>query len=125
VVLALGPSGCGGGSSSSSTDTGSESAPGPTVTLDAPNHQPTVNAAWPITITARDPDGRPLRAEVRYQYLFAGSVVAHRSHYRFKGTFHDIIRWPKRSVGIPLTFRALVSTPLGTRRLDYAVRVKR
>lgn len=95
------------------------------MTLVAPGHRPVVNAPWPITIRARGPRGEPLRAEVRYQYLFAGAVVAHRSHYRFKGTFHDTIRWPARSIGIPLTFRAVVTTPLGTRKLDYAVRVRR
>jgi hypothetical protein len=84
-----------------------------------------VGAPWPITIRARDAAGRPLRAAVRYQYLFAGAVVARRSHYRFLGAFHDTIRWPVRSVGVPLTFRAVVTTPLGTRRLDYDVRVKR
>jgi hypothetical protein len=66
-----------------------------------------------------------LRAEVRYQYLFAGSVVARRSHYRFRGTFHDTFRWPARSLHVPLTFRALVTTALGTRKIDYDVRVQR
>lgn len=61
---------------------------------------------------------------MRYQFLFSGSVVAHRSHYRFRGTLHDTIRWPARSAGIPLTFRAVVTTPLGVRRLDYPVRVR-
>lgn len=123
--MALGFSACGGGSPSSPKDAASKSAPGPTVTLKAPGHHPTVNAPWPITIEARGPDGRPLRAEVRYQFLFAGSVVAHRSHFRFKGILHDVVRWPERSAGIPLTFRAVVTTPLGTRRLDYDVRVRR
>jgi hypothetical protein len=76
-------------------------------------------------IRAHDAAGRPLPAEVRYQYLFAGSVVARRSHYRFRGTFHDSFRWPARSLGVPLTFRAVITTPFGTRRLDYDVRVKR
>lgn len=95
------------------------------MTLVAPGHRPVANAAWPIAIRAQGPHGEPLRAEVRYQYLFAGAVVAHRSHYRFKGVFHDRIVWPARSIGIPLTFRAVVTTPLGTRNLDYPVRVRR
>lgn len=41
------------------------------------------------------------------------------------GAFHDTLRWPARSLGIRLTFRALVTTPLGTRRLDYPVEVRR
>jgi hypothetical protein len=75
-------------------------------------------------VTARTSGGRPLRAVVTYQYLFAGQVVARRSRYRFTGTFHDVIRWPDNSVGYPLTFRAVVSTKLGTRNLDYPVRVR-
>jgi hypothetical protein len=69
--------------------------------------------------------GRPLAASVRYQFLFAGRPVASRSHYRFRGTFHDVVSWPARAVGIPLTFRAIVRTSLGTRNLDYAVQVRR
>lgn len=95
------------------------------MTLSASTHRPKTNAPWPIAIEARGPGGRPLRAEVRYRFLFAGSVVARRSHYRFRGAFHDVIRWPANSVGVPLTFRAVVTTALGTRQLDYPVRVRR
>jgi hypothetical protein len=72
-------------------------------------------------LTARDAGGRPLRAEVGYQFLFAGRVVARRSRYRFRGRFRDVVTWPRRSVGVPLTFRAVVITRLGTRNLDYPV----
>lgn len=117
---------CGGGSSESSSNSSIEHrTPAPTVTLSAPTHRPAAGAPWPIVIRAHDAAGRPLPAEVRYQYLFAGSVVARRSHYRFRGTFHDSFRWPARSLGVPLTFRAVITTPFGTRRLDYDVRVKR
>lgn len=126
LALLLGPMGCGNGSESGggSSAGGGRAAPRLSVTLRTPGHHPKVNAAWPISIRAVGPGGRPLRAEVRYQYLFGGSVVARRSHYRFKGSFHDTIRWPARSAGIPLTFRAVVTTPLGTRKLDYAVEVR-
>lgn len=117
--------GCGGGSGESSSTGAPHRTAQPKVTLSAPTHSPAVGAPWPIAITARDRAGHPLRAEVRYQYLFGGSVVARRSHYRFHGVFHDTLRWPARSIGFPLTFRAVVTTPLGTRRLDYEVRVKR
>lgn len=123
-ALALGLTACGGSGAGGGATT-RQPSPQPTVTLSAPGHRPVAGAPWPIVILARGPHGEPLRAEVRYQYLFAGAVVARRSHYRFKGIFHDTIRWPARSLGIPLTFRAVVTTPLGTRRLDYAVRVRR
>lgn len=117
---------CGGGSSASSTNSSTDRRPPPpTITLSAQTHRPVAGAPWPIVIHAHDAAGHPLRAEVRYQYLFAGSVVARRSHYRFRGTFHDTFRWPARSLGVPLTFRAVVTTPQGTRRLDYAVKVTR
>ncbi len=122
-ALALGLSACGGDAQPG--DTGNRPEPQPQVTLAAPGHRPAVGAPWPIVIRAYGQDGEPLRSEVRYQFLFAGSVVARRSHYRFRGSFRDTIRWPARSLGVPLTFRAVVTTPLGTRRVDYAVRVRR
>lgn len=127
VALTVSLSACGGGSGGSPSTRSPDGGrpPTPTITLSAPTHRPVAGAPWPIAIRAYDPAGRPLRAEVRYQYLFAGSVVARRSHYRFRGTFHDTFRWPARSLGVPLTFRAVVTTPLGTRRLDYAVKVTR
>ena len=125
LALVMGVSTCGGDSQSGSGGTGGRAPPRPRVTLAAPTHRPVVGAPWPIAIRAYGPRGRPLRAEVRYQFLFGGSVVARRSHYRFRGTFHDTLRWPARSAGLPLTFRAVVTTPLGKRNLDYPVRVRR
>jgi hypothetical protein len=124
LALLLAACGSGGGTGSSSTAT-TAPASGPDITLTATDRHPRAGAPWPITIRAYGPDGRPLRAEVRYQYLFGGAVVARRSHYRFRGTFHDTFRWPARSAGIPLTFRAVVTTPLGKRNLDYAVTVRK
>jgi hypothetical protein len=126
VAVAIALAACGGGSGGA--ETGPKPRPeaaAPDVTLRAGTHHPRAGAPWPIAIRAYDPDGRPLRAEVRYQYLFGGAVVARRSHYRFRGTFHDTFRWPERALEVPLTFRAVVTTPLGTRRLDYAVQVRR
>lgn len=126
LLLATGISACGGGGSERSNATDSRTtAPRPRVTLAAPTHRPSVGAPWRITIRAHGPGGRPLRAAVRYRFLFGGSVVARRSHYRFRGTFHDTLRWPARAADLPLTFRAVVTTPLGRRNLDYRVRVRR
>jgi hypothetical protein len=125
VALALALASCGGSGGSSSGRTGEPRPPAPRISLSATTHRPVVGAPWPIAIRAHTAAGRPLRASVRYQFLFAGSVVARRSHHRFRGGFHDTLRWPARSVGVPLTFRAVVVTPLGTRRLDYKVRVRR
>lgn len=123
VVLVL--ASCGGGSGDNSSTEAKKPPPAAVVKLSATTHRPKVGAPWPITLEAHDRKGRPLRAEVRYQYLFGGAVVARRSHYRFRGVFHDTFHWPARAVGAPLTFRAVVTTPLGTRRVDYPVRVRK
>lgn len=126
VAIAIALPACGGGSDQTGTaPKPRESRPAPAITLRAQTHHPRAGAPWPIAIRAYDPAGRPLAAEVRYQYLFGGAVVARRSHYRFRGTFHDTFRWPARSLGVPLTFRAVVTTRFGTRRLDYDVQVRR
>ena len=126
AAVAVALASCEGGSSESPPAGSTEHRPPPpTITLSAQTHRPVAGAPWPIVIQAHDAAGHPLRAEVRYQYLLAGSVVARRSHYRFRGTFHDTFRWPARSLGVPLAFRAVVTTPLGTRKLDYAVKVTR
>jgi hypothetical protein len=123
-ALALAAAGCGGGSKStprSAATTARPAAPAFNATLKAPGHRPRASKPWPIELTATTTDGRPLRALVRYQFLFAGQVVARRSRYAFRGRFHDVVSWPKRAVGVPLTFRAVVTTALGTRNLDYPV----
>lgn len=93
-------------------------------TLHATTHKPKVNAAWPISFEVTS-DGSPAKAEVRYQYLFGGNVVARRSHYRFTGRFSDIFRWPASSVGYPLTFRAVILVSGKTLYLEYPVKVQR
>lgn len=148
-LLLLGPAliGCGGGKSSHATTTRSQatapppqaaqsasreispgvvqaSARGITATMHASGHHPRVNKPWPVRFTVTHA-GRPAHARVRYQYLFAGQVVAHRSNYGFKGSFHDTFVWPASALGYPLTFRALITSGAATLSLDYAVRVTR
>ena len=95
-----------------------------TATMRASTHQPKVNAPWPLHFTVAR-DGKPAAASVDYEFLFAGQVVAHRSHYTFRGHFADVANWPAPAVGYPLTFRAVI-TSQGTRiNLDYPVRVVR
>jgi len=149
VVFAL--AGCGGSSSSntakpSSTNTSkpsptagpatpkvhSTSSPGTvtassgdvTATLHAGTHSPRVGHAWPIGFTVTRA-GHPVRARVAYEYLFAGTVVAHRSHYTFTGHFSDVFRWPASAVGYPLTFRAVITSASASINLDYPVKVSR
>ena len=95
-----------------------------TATMHASTHSPRVNRPWPVSFTVSR-SGKPAKAEVRYEYLFAGQVVARRSHYTFTGSFHDIFTWPSSAVGYPLTFRAVISSQGVTLNLDYPVRVIR
>jgi hypothetical protein len=109
-------------------------------TLKAPNHHPTAGKLWYITVTAKSNSGRALRATAYYEYYYNGQKVATRNPspwdpkdqsggprpYSFKGSYRDGILWPKRSVGIPLTFRVVVKVKgLGTRRMDWKVVVRR
>lgn len=98
------------------------SASGVTATLHAGTHAPRVGEPWPIhfTVTAR---GAPAHASVSYEYLYAGAVVARRSHYVFVGRFSDVFKWPATAVGYPLTFRAVVVSGGVTIDLDYPIQV--
>ena len=87
-------------------------------------------ALWPIRITASKNGHAISGGHVFYQFIFSGRVVACRTvigpykPYFRSGVMRDVIQWPERSVGIPLTFRAVVRTRYGVRNLDYTVRVK-
>ena len=95
-----------------------------TASMNAAGHHPRVNAPWPIRFSVSNED-KPARAEVRYEYLFGGQVVAHRSRYSFTGSFHDTFRWPASAVGYPLIFRAVIHSAEVTLNLDYPVQVVR
>jgi hypothetical protein len=107
--------------------------------LKAPNHNPMAGKLWYITVSARTASGRPLRATAYYEYYYNGQKVATRNPspsdprdesggprpYAFKGSYRDGILWPKRSAGIPLTFRVVVKVQgLGTRNLNWKVVVR-
>lgn len=100
----------------------SGSLKGVTASMHPANHHPKVKAPWPISFTVTR-DGRPAHASVRYEYLFAGQVVARRSHYTFTGRFSDVFHWPATAVGYPLTFRAVIVSGGVSINLDYPVQV--
>jgi len=101
--------------------------------LKAPGHHPHAGEKWPIKVSARTSSGKPLHATALYKFLYQGQVVATRSPYGrhshkpypFFGHFRDVIRWPKRSVGIPLTFRVVVDPKRhAPKHRDYDVVVR-
>jgi hypothetical protein len=107
--------------------------------LKAPTHHPKAGKPWVIHVSARRGNGRPVHASSYYQFVFNGQVVAtrypspnnpHRGHrhkpWKFRGSYRDLIVWPKRSIGQPLVFRVVVHERHGgTKRLNYRVTVRR
>jgi hypothetical protein len=95
-------------------------------TMKAPGHHPKANKRWPVTVTARTPDGTPVKATLRYVFLYKGRIVSRQSNYHFTGTYTDnTFVWPSRAIGIPLTLRCQITSKLGTIAVDYRVRVRR
>ena len=106
-------------------------------TLKAPTHHPRANANWWITVSARTSSGRPLRASAFYEFMYQGQVVStqypsprtgatRHAPWTFSGSFRDAVQWPRRSVGVPLTFRVVIRvTGRGQVNVDYWVRVRR
>ena len=103
--------------------------------LKAPGHHPKAGKKWPIKVTARGKRGNPIRAKAYYKFIYNGQVVAVRypSPHRptrdkpwpFKGSFRDPIIWPKRAIGIKLTFQVVVKAKhRGKEKLNYKVRVR-
>ncbi len=107
---------------SAAGDSVTGSSRGVTATLHAASHHPKVGRPWPIRFTVTSA-GHAARASVSYQYLLAGQVVAHRSHYVFTGRFSDTFRWPPSAVGYPLTLRAVIVSEGVTINLDFPVQV--
>jgi hypothetical protein len=102
-----------------------------TARLTAPTHTPKARKPWRVKIVARS-GGRRLRGTVQYHFVYQGQVVSTQGCHpnkpdpcSFNGVYRDLIRWPVRSVGIRLTFQATVRTKLGTKNLNYWVKVRR
>ncbi|HWX75590.1 MAG TPA: hypothetical protein VNZ05_09805 [Solirubrobacteraceae bacterium] len=95
-----------------------------TATMHAGTHRPKVGPPWPVQFTVTRA-GKGLAAGLEYEFLFAGQVVAHRSHLNFRGSLSDNIEWPASAVGYPLTFRAVVTAGGARINLDYPVQVTR
>jgi len=98
------------------------SADGVTATMHGTTHAPKVEQPWPLRFTVTR-SGHAVKASVSYEYLLAGQVVAHRSHYTFVGHFSDVFKWPSSAVGYPLTFRAVIVSEGATINLEYPVKV--
>jgi hypothetical protein len=95
-----------------------------TAHLKAPNHTPTANKKWPITVTVSHGRTRP-GGVVRYEFLFDGQVVAHRAGHGFRrGVFHDNLLFTRAAVGHAITLRVIVKTRFGTVNLNWNVKTR-
>jgi hypothetical protein len=99
---------------------------------------PVVDQPWRWTVTVRSASGKPLRAKVKLQILFAGTVVGCWKNgamrqcsgvnagawIAFRGKRSGVLTWPAQSIGIKLTFQAIVVAGGQTRRLRAPVVVQ-
>ena len=102
--------------------------------LRAPTHKPKAGAHWPIRVTT---SLGKVRTSARYEFVFRGRVVAKRhinpksdapgkKLFHFRGSFRDpTVTWPRKSAGIPLTFRVVLRNKCGMKRLNYSVVVQK
>ena len=101
-------------------------------TLHAGTHHPKVSANWPLQVTA-SLSGRPAHASIGYQFLYSGQVVSTqiprypngKPHTSFTGSFSDLLQFPARSVGYPLTLQVHIVAGGRAVNLDYALQVIR
>jgi hypothetical protein len=112
-----------------------------TASLQAPTHHPQAGKHWPIKVGAHQ-HGKAIHASAFYQFLFSGNVVQSctpipnkpggkkcndgksAKPWHFNGSFRDVVVWPKRAIGYPLTFRVVIHARHGgTKHVDYPVRV--
>ncbi len=98
----------------------SASAAAFTAHLKAPNHTPTMNRKWWITVTANR--GRTkLSGKVRYDFVTSAGTFSRPGHSFKHGVYRDWLRFPPASVGHRFTLRVVVSTRYGRVDLNWAV----
>jgi hypothetical protein len=107
-------------------------------TLRASSTMPVAETPWRYVITVKDRQGRALPARARLQILLGSTVVGcwkgramaacegptAGTWIAFKGKRTGTITWPAQSVGVTLTFRAVVVTAGRSLRLRVPVRVQ-
>lgn len=93
--------------------------------LHAPDHAPTVQAKWRITVDVTR-GAQKLSGSIRYEFLFAGQVVSHQSGHKFSGgVYRDALVFPASAVGMTLTLDTIVKTKYGTVKLPWTVTTKK
>lgn len=108
------------------------------VTLTTSSAKPVVGQPWRYTVTARSASGAPLHARVKLQLLLGTTVVgcwkggammqcsgqSAGDWQSFRGRRSGVLRFPAQSVGVTLTFQAIVKVAGQTRRLRAPITVQ-
>jgi hypothetical protein len=108
------------------------------VTLKTSSATPVVDQPWRYTITVKSGAGKPLAARMRLQILLGTTVVgcwkggqmaqcldgSLGSWIPLKGKRTGVLTWPAQSVGVKLTFRAIVVAQKRTFKLRAPVTVQ-
>ena len=106
-------------------------------TLTTSTPTPVVDRPWSYTVVVRK-DGKPIAARVRLQILLGQTLVgcwkkgamaqcldgSQGAWLAFRGKRRGTIAWPAESVGVQLTFQAIVRAGGVTSRLRAPVTVK-
>jgi len=107
-------------------------------TMTTSSVKPVVDQPWRFTVTVKNAAGKPVVAKMRLQILLGTTVVGcwkvtammqcsganAGTWIAFKGKRSDVITWPAQSVGIELTFQAVVVAAKRTVRLRSPVTVQ-
>jgi hypothetical protein len=96
-------------------------------TLRVANHDPVVKRNWAYSVHVTDATGHPLSGSVDIQFVYGGQVVGRDTpptHPVTNGRWHDKLQFPPASLGIPLTFQAVVHMRLGSITLNWPVKVR-
>jgi hypothetical protein len=107
-----------------------------TMTTSSPT--PVVDQPWRWTITVKNGAGKPVAAKMRLQILFGPTVVGcwkgtamtqctgvnAGTWIPFKGKRTGVITWPAQSLGVKLTFQAVVAAEMKTLRLRAPITVQ-
>jgi hypothetical protein len=89
------------------------------------NHAPKVGKGWPYSVHVRDASGHPLSGSVDIEFTFAGQVVGRDTpptHPITNGLWHDVLTFPRASLGYQLVFQTVVHTKLGSVTLGCPVK---
>lgn len=89
-----------------------------------PNHTPTANVGWKITLDVTKGKTK-LSGSGKYEFEFSGTVVSRQPGKKFTGgLYKDTLKFPSTAVGEPLTLVVLITTKYGTQSVSWAVNTK-